>query len=341
MEKVKVKTKKYEVSIILKGNGYYLARISLKLGGKASKRFEKSGTTAELALLNLLNILIEYIDTSFNKGLITCKFDDRIPQRLVTSINKIGITTPEIMEKTLVIVNKINTINAHFLNNISIQNNLIQFYDSISVTPNNGNFIAIPTQTNIASTSIPIMHNVNTTEQFSRQEEQIIIEDLAIEWLKYRQTLCKKTVDNPRPLSRKTLDGNYSRLKNDILPFLKSQKKMYLSQLTEKCIENLLKNIKSQNSKHKTYVVLNLLFKYAIKEKGFTHNPMNKVDKPPEKIKTGENNNDDENFIEPDRQDIWLDLFEKEHKENNNNKNHIHRDIALLFEIMLLTRFTS
>ena len=87
------------------------------------------------------------------------------------------------------------------------------------------------------------------------------------------------------------------------------------------------------------FLCRNLLFKYAIKEKGFSHNPMVKVDKTPEKIKTGKDDN--ENYIDPDRQDIWLDLFEKEHKENNNNPNHIHRDIALLFEIMLLTRITT
>ncbi len=340
MEKVKEKAKKYEVSILLKGNGYYLARMSLKLGGGPSQRPQSSGTTAELALSGLLDKIIQCIDTSYNQGLITFKIDDRISQRLVQSINSTGIISPEIMEKTLIIVNKINTINAHILENISIQNNIIPFYNkNVVSTTNNGSFTAISPQANIVNTTTPIIHNVNTGEQISTQKEQIIIEDLAIEWLKYRQALCKKTEDNPEPISRKTLDGNRNRLKKDILPFLKNEKKIYLSQLTENCIVSLLKNIKSQNAKHKSYVVLNLLFKYAIKEKGFSHNPMVKVDKPPEKIKTGKDDN--ENYIDPDRQDIWLDLFEKEHKENNNNPNHIHRDIALLFEIMLLTRITT
>lgn len=339
MEKVKEKAKKYEVSIILKSNGYYLARISFKLGGGPSPRIEKSGTTDEFALLGLLNNLIEYIDNSFKNGLITCKIDDIVSQRFVKSINDIGITTPEVLEKTYLIVNKINNINAHILNNISLQTNIVPFYNQYSnVNINTSNFIEIPAQANIVNTSsTPVIHNINSsTEKTIEPKQKIIIEDLAIEWLKYRQALCKKTEDNPNPISRKTLDGNRNRLKKDILPFLKSNKIIYLTQITEECIKSLLKTIKSQNSKHKSYVVLNLLFKYAIKEKKFKDNPVLRVDKPPEKIKKAKKD-DEENYIEPDRQEIWLDLFEREHKETNNSPNHIHRDVFLLFAIMLMT----
>ena len=53
-------------------------------------------------------------------------------------------------------------------------------------------------------------------------------------------------------------------------------------------------------------------------------NPLEKVEKPPEKIETGEEQEDD-NFIEPDRRDIWLDKFELE-----------NTDMSLLWEVMLL-----
>ena len=127
MEKVKEKTKKYEVSILLKGNGYYLARMSLKLGGGPSQRPQSSGTTAELALSGLLDKVIQCIDTSYNQGLITFKIDDRVSQRLVQSVNNTGITSPKIMEKTLVIVNKINYINSCILDNISLQTGIVPF----------------------------------------------------------------------------------------------------------------------------------------------------------------------------------------------------------------------
>ena len=68
MEKIKDRAKKYEITLKLKSNGYYIARISLGIGVGASPRLEKSGTTAENALLNLLNELILYIDVSFSSG---------------------------------------------------------------------------------------------------------------------------------------------------------------------------------------------------------------------------------------------------------------------------------
>lgn len=336
MEKIKEKINKYEVSINLKSNGYYMARISFKLGGGPSPRLEKSGTTEELALKSLLDKLIDYIDTSFKNGLITSKIDDIVSQRLMKSINNLNITSSEIMEKTLTVVSRINHINSCILNNISLHSNVIPFYNRNSVpSSNTSNLVPFHITPNINPTAAPTIHNITNNVGYE-PVQQIIIEDLAIEWLKYRQSLCKTTEDNPEPLSRKTLDINRNRLKNDILPYLKKNKILYLSQLTDECIKSLLKSIKSQNSKHKSYETLNLLFKYAINEKHFKDNPVLRVDKPPEKIKTAQE--DDDNYIESDRQNLWLDLFEKEHRENHNNPNHLHRDIALLFEIMLLTR---
>lgn len=141
--------------------------------------------------------------------------------------------------------------------------------------------------------------------------------------------MCKKTQDNPKPLSQNTVDNNFVRLRDDILPYFKKHKILYLSQITQEVVDNLLKSITCQNSKHKTYIILNMLFKYAIKHNKATENIMKKVDKPPEQIKTGEEEND-ENYIEPERQEIWLNLFEKE-----------NTDMSLLFETMLLTRTTS
>lgn len=346
MEKVKERNSKYEITVNLKNNGKYtnyLARISFKMGGGKSKRYEKSGTTNELAVIGLLDLLISSIDTAFSIGQITCKFDDRISQRLIESVNKIGLTSPIIMEKTLLIVTKINNINAHILNNISLQSNVVPFYNPSSVlTPNINNATILPTQTNIITTTTPVVHNVDTIEQVSKPVEQIVIEDLAIEWLKYRQSLCEKSENNDKPLSRKTLDSNRNRLKNDILPYLQKKKKLYLSQLTKECIDDLLKNIKSQNAKNKSYVVLNLLFKYAIKEKNFDYNPMEKVDKPPEslsiKVQKGKNKETQKkknDYIKPSDQDLWLDLFEKEHEERKLQDKK--SDMPLLFAIMLMT----
>ena len=79
-----------------------------------------------------------------------------------------------------------------------------------------------------------------------------------------------------------------------------------------------------------------MLFKYAIKNNKATMNPLEKVDKPPEKITTGEIKDDeDENYIDTNRRDIWLDTFEEETKAQE--KKIIHTDMSILFEVMLLT----
>ncbi|MCI8291608.1 MAG: hypothetical protein HFJ25_05120, partial [Clostridia bacterium] len=75
-------------------NGYYEARVSFKLGGVSrSPRLQKGGKSQKLAVLNLLVALDSYIDTCYKSGIITTKIDDSIPQRLIKSINDLGIVT--------------------------------------------------------------------------------------------------------------------------------------------------------------------------------------------------------------------------------------------------------
>ena len=306
----KERAKKYEVSITLKSNGYYIATISLKIGGEPAKRIENSGTTEELALLGLLNKIMTHIDTAFNNGLITCKFDDRVSQRLVDSVNKTGISTPEILQKILIIVNKINNINAHILQNISLQTNIWPFHQSLDIANN--------------TTTINNNLSSNYEKPKSTIENKVMLENFAIEWIKYRFSLCNKTEDNPKPLSKKTIDGYYKKIIDIILPYCKKNKKLYLHELTENFIIELLKIVKGQTSKRQVYIILNMLFKYAIKNKKITENPLTNIDKPVQISKPEiEKLND---YIEPDRQDIWLDYFEKE-----------NTDMSLLFETMLLT----
>ena len=284
--------------------------------------YKNGGKSEELAVLNLLTALDSYIDTCYKSGIITTKIDESISQRLIKSINDLGVITPEISTMALAIVNKIAFINSNILNTIAVPNNLIPFY---------------PPQNNIPSAVAPALvpNNLDNTNTPKEKQEICVIEDIANEWHKYRLSLCKKTDDNPKPLSQTTVDNNYNRLEDDILPFFKKNKILYLSQITEEVIKSLLKSINCQNSKHKAYIALNMLFKYAIKNNKATINPLEKVDKPPEKIKTGEEEFDDSNYIEPDRQDIWLDLFEKEYEESR--QKIIKSDMPILFHTMLLT----
>ncbi len=333
MEKIKERTEQYAVSVRVTSNGYYEARVSCKLGGVSrSERLQKGGKSQELAVLSLLIALDSHIDICYKSGIITTKIDESISQRLVKSINDLGIVTPEITARTLAIVNKINTINANILN--TIPTNIIPFYNPQSVIPNT--FAAAPTIVTPAPALVAnnVNSNLVTAPTTKEKQEICIIEDIANEWHNYRLSLCKKTEDNPKPLSQTTVDNNYKRLNDDILPFFKANKILYLSQVTEDIVKSLLKSIKCQNSKHKAYITLNMLFKYAIKNNKSTINPLEKVAKPPEKIDTG-NEEDDDNYIEPDRQDIWLDKFELEYEEMKLQDKK--SDMCILFETMLLT----
>ena len=311
MEKIKKRTSKYEISINLKNNGYYLARISFKLGGGSSPRIENSGTTEELALIGLLNKMIKSIAIAYDTGQIHTIIDDRVSQRLVKSINDLGLNTPEVTTKTLVIIDKINSINSKILNNIYIPSNIVPIQH-------------IENQ----KTNMFLTNNANNEtlkENNNSLMQKIVISELVQEWLDYRLSLCIKTDDNPKPIQRTTVDNNFYRIRDDILPFFAKNKIMYFSQITVEHIKSLIKSIKCQNSKHKTYVVMNMIFKYAISKNIVKSNLMEKVEKPPEKIRTGKDEIDN-NYIEPDNQKRWLDLFEKE-----------NTDMSLLFETMLLT----
>ncbi len=318
MERIKERTGQYEVSVRITSNGYYEARISFKLGGGRSPRLQKGGKTQELAVLSLLTLLDSHIDNCYQSGIITTKIDDCIPQRLMKSINDLGVITPEITTKTLAIVNKINSINSNILNTIAIPNNVVPFYP-----PQNN----IPSAVAPAPALVPtnINYNLDNTNVPKKEQEICIIEDLVDEWHLYRLSLCKKTEDNPKPLSQTTIDSDYDRFDKGILPYFKQNKILYLQQVTDETIKSLLKSIKSQHDKHKSYIVLNMLFEYAIDNNKTNFNPLRKVDKPPEKLETGEEEIDD-NYIEPENQDTYWDKF----KETNT-------DMSILFGTMLKT----
>lgn len=320
MEKIKERTGQYEVSVRVTSNGYYEARISLKLGGvNKSPRLQKGGKTQELSVLSLLIALETYIDTCYKSGIITTKFDDCIPQKFIKSINDLGVVTPEITEKALAIVNMINTINAEILKNIVIpNNNIIPFYNSNAVIPN-----AVA----VAPAPPLILNNVSNkleiTDTQTNSQEVCIIEDFALDFMQYRLSKCKKTDDNPRPLSQKTIDNDIRLLKDKILPYFKSNKILYLKQISEEVIISLLKSLNGYQNKRTTYIVLSLFFQYAKKQHKLDTNPIENVDKP---VKPAKDEETEIRCIEPENQNIYWNMFEKE-----------NTNMSILFLTMLLS----
>lgn len=314
MEKIKERIEQYAVSVRVTSNGYYEARVSVKLGGASrSERLQKGGKSEELAVLNLLTSLDSYIDTCYKSGIIITKIDNSIPQKLVKSINDLGIITPEITARTLAIVNKINTINANILN--TIPTNIIPFYNPQSVIPN-----AVAPAPALVPNNITNNLIVETPKE---KQEICIIEDFALDFMNYRLSLCEKSEDNPKPKSINTVKQNIRLLKTKILPFFKSNKILYLNQISEKVIISLLKSLNGYHNKNDTYIVLSLLFQYAKKKNKLTANPLENVDKP---IKPTKDEETEIKCIDPENQDTYLDMFKKE-----------NTDMSILFFTMLLT----
>lgn len=309
------RTEQNTISVRIKNNKYYEARISLKIGGGKSTRFQNGGKNQEEAILKLLEKVELFIIKITNSGSMTFKINANLPNLLIKSINNLHILDPKIAEKTLQIVNTINGFNAKLDNIIAINSNIVPFsmiQNSIS------NISTIP--------QLPTKEYENQILETSKQtikSETYIIEDLGIEWKSYELSLCVKTAENPKPLSQKTVDSYIYNWNKIILPFLKKNKKLYINQINEEIIKDLLKDIKYYDGKRLSYITLGEFFKYLGKQKNITCNVMANIDKP---IRPPKDEEDDIVCIEPENQNIYLDMFEKE-----------NTDMSLLFETMLLT----
>lgn len=316
MERIIQRTEQNTISVRIKDNKYYEARTSLKIGGGKSERLQKGGKTQELAVLNLLNAIETIIDSIIGSGIITFKINQNLPNLLIKSINTLQITNAEVAEKTLHIVNKVNSFNSRFDNILTINNNIIPF------PPSENNI------SNIVKVSAQPFNNyqkemLDTVKETYTNDSTYKIEDIGVKWKDYEFDLSIKTEDNPKPLSQKTVDGHINKWNEIILPFFQKNKLLYVNQISEDIIKELIKSINYYDGKRLTYIALNEFFKYLKKQQIISINLMDNVDKPVKPPKDEEN---EIVCIEPENQNIYLDMFEEE-----------NTDMSLLFETMLLT----
>ena len=82
------RTEQNTISVRIKNNKYYEARISLKIGGGKSTRFQNGGKNQEEAILKLLEKVELFIITITNSGSMTFKINANLPNLLIKSINK-------------------------------------------------------------------------------------------------------------------------------------------------------------------------------------------------------------------------------------------------------------
>lgn len=300
-------TKHYTISVIKKRNGYE-ARITLEIiGGGKNPRLSAFSTNSELdAVIKLFakvkERLLEYKTSNF----LTKEKVLRIYDSLILSIRELQLTSNiEIMKlanNIFEILTSENTITDRENNIIEMQRNF-------------NNYV-----------SNPIVNNLNNEEQntvaFQSNIKKVhskTFKDVALEWFEYKLSLTKESVDNPKPLSPKTLQGYNDCINTQILPYFKNNKNISL--LTEKNFKDCIMSFYGYRNKETVYIVLKMILDFA-RDKGYIYF-IPKLKKPKKPYTDKE---ETIIFIDSDRQNIWLDFFEKE-----------NTDMSMLFETMLLT----
>ena len=160
MVKVKERTKKYEISVKEREDGY-VSRITFKLGNQRNPRTEGFGTTTDLSVLNLVYKLEDELEDSYSKGLIVNRIDNCVSRKLLKSINDLEVTMPEVIEGVSSIINKINTINAQLTNTITLQNGIAPYNTSNLV-------INTPIVSNISNNVLKTSENI-LLEAFAKE----------------------------------------------------------------------------------------------------------------------------------------------------------------------------
>ena len=308
MHHIRERAERYTISIKTRKDGY-VARMSFKLGNERNPRLEGFGVTIELAVSNLLNKLEMKLQDSFQEGLIVTKINNCVVQKLIKSINELDVATDEIMQSVSNIINNINYINCKITDTITLQNGVITDY-------------TFPNSSAIPLNFIPTNNVKNDTKEYN---SKILFQEFAKEWFKYKLSLCTASPDNPRPISQVTVDGYHRTLFKQIVPFMEKNKIVYLQQINTDIIEKLLKEQNGYDSKRLTYIVLSMLYKYAVKKKDGIENLMLKVDKPKRPARKGKKKRI---LVTRDIEDLWIEKLEEE-----------NTDVSLIF-LTILTQGT-
>ena len=303
MKKVKERTPRYEISVKEREDGY-VARISFKLGNEQNPRVESFGTTTDLSVLHLLYKLDEKLEDSFQKGLIEDKISNIVIQKLYKSINVLGIRTDEITECLNNISNRIVFINSK----ITGTGGMLPFYNIPSMAVN-----------------VPILENADINNDI-KTKNKVLFESFIKEWFKYEMTLCEEKPDTSN-LTQVTIDGYHYTLFKQILPYMKKKKIVYLEQIDTDLIKSLLEKLNGYDNKRMAYIVLSMMFEYAVKNKDDIQNLMLKIDKPKAPPKR---NKKKRTIVTREDEELWLNKLEEE-----------NTDMSLIFEIMLLQGFRN
>lgn len=299
--------KHYCISVQNKRNGYE-ARMTLEIiGGGKNPRISAFSSTSKLdAITKILEKVKERLIEYHNSNFLTKESSLRIYDSLIFSMQELHLTSNiEIMK----IVNRIFEI-------LTTENIFINSKENaIEMQKNYKNYIPNPI-TNLQN--IQEQNNISIQSNIKKIVSKSF-KDVALEWFKYKLSLTKESVDNPKPLSPKTLQGYNDCINTQIIPYFKNNKNISL--LTEKNFKDCIMSFNGYRNKESVYIVLKMILDFA-RDKGYIYF-IPKLKKPKKPYTDKE---EAIIFIDSDRQNIWLDYFEKE-----------NTDMSMLLETMLLT----
>lgn len=304
----------YTISVNKKGCGFE-ARATLKIigGGKNPRISAYSAISKNEAVCKILDKM--YIRLSEYKKMNVLKRELclNIYDAIMISIQELRLTSDSNVMRSATTVFQVLTItdNTSSPPTTYTQVNFSQTYNQM-IPPNN----VLPTE----PLSLEEQNKINYFEQ--NQIKPISskpLEIVAEEWFEYKKSLTIKSEENPKPLSPKTVEGYNDPLKSIIIPYFKNNTN--ISIITEKELKECINSCNGYRTKEIVYVVLKMLFDFA-REKNYSFY-VPRIKKPQKPYTDQE---ETIIYIESDRQDLWLDCFEKE-----------NTNVTLLFETMLLT----
>lgn len=305
----------YTISVVPKGNGFQ-ARVTLKIigGGKNPRITAYSGISNSDAVCKILLKIAERLTEYKNMNLLKKEICLNIYDSIMISIQELRLTSNSDVMKSAATVFQILTITDNEVITPPIN------YSYVDVTQN---IEQPPYSNNVFQKQTSEIEEQNKIKFFEQNQIAPIksksFETVALEWFRYKLSLTKKTDENPKPLSPKTIQGYNDVLNTQVIPYFKNNKN--ISIITEQNLKNCINSFNGFRNKESVYIVLKMIFDYAREHNYVFYAPRIKKPKKPYTDKE-----ETITFIESDRQNLWLNCFEQE-----------NTDVSLLFETMLLT----
>lgn len=302
IDKKQVSSTYYRIHISPKDNGFQ-ARTSLNLfEAGENPRVSARGSNKEKACIKLLdNIKIKLLPYIYGGYVASNKLFELF-DNISISIKEEGLDT--------------NYVMTHFYNLISYVHSLVENVDD-------GSTKLISSDSKIKNSNIYVLPENKQIQNNTLKRIKKPFNEVAIEWFKYKYSFTKRTEENQKPLSRKTLDGYNKSIRLIINPFFENNKD--IDTLTNDDFKECINNTNGSRNKESIYIVLKMILDYARKENYLSY--ARTIEKPKKSLKKSVIKIEGHElvYIESSRQEHWLDCLEEK-----------GTDVTLLFETMLL-----